>query len=74
MPGTVKVTIEIELDPSEETTLVVKPFGTTLIEESGIMSPIGMPGGGPVHMQTRTLTEKGTGTDRSPDASDNDYD
>ena len=76
MPNTVKVTIEVEVDPGEETRVLVKPFGTTLIEENKIMGPIGLPGGGPMPIpkQTRTLTEKGTGRDISPDASDNDYD
>jgi hypothetical protein len=76
MPDMVKVTIEVEVDPGEETRLLVKPFGTTLVEESSLVGPIGIPGGGPmpVPKASRTLTEKGTGRDRAPDASDTDYD
>lgn len=66
MPGPVKVTIEVDVDPGEETALVVKPFGTAFAEPNQFVST--------TPKQTRTLTEKGTGTDRSPDASDNDYD
>ena len=70
MTRRVKLTIQADVDPSEETTLYVKPFGPLLAEKNQMFARAA----GQEPKRTNVVTVSATGQEHSPDDDDVAYD